>query len=229
VEAERHASQFDREKPDAAPTLRNAQLADAPAIATVLAHAFPSLYQSTFGIRELQGIVSLLQLLYEYGHLSLDDTRVCEIDGTVVAVMILHTGQPVGRGPAARFWRLLRERFGLLQAPRLFFGGVTANLMLNKRIPNAPELVYIEALAVAEPFRGHGIGSQLLADAEAWARARGRTRLALHVLVNNSGARRLYERTGFRLWREREPESPWQSALPPSPWSAILLTRELDG
>lgn len=228
MEAECHASQFDRETPTEAPTLRNAQLSDAPGVAAVLTQAFPSLYQSTFGIRENAAIESLLHILYEYGHLSLDDTRVCESGGKVVAVMILHTGDSVGRGSPARYWRLLREQFGLLRAPRLFLGGVTANVMLSRRIPQAPDLVYIEALAVAESHRGQGIGTQLLAEAEAFARSRGRSRLALHVLVGNAGARRLYERAGFRQWREREPENPWQSALPPSAWSALLMKRDLE-
>lgn len=202
--------------------IRDAEPEDAGGVAAVLAQAFPSLYRSTFGTRDLPTIVSLLQLLYEYGHLSLEDTRLCVVDGEVAGVMILHTGRPIGRGSAARLWRLLRERFGPWRAPRMFFGGVTANLMLNGRIPTAPDLVYIEALAVAVPHRGRGIGSYLLADAEAWARDRGRSRLALHVLASNTGARRLYDRTGFHPWHDQEPPPRWQSS-----WTAILMVREL--
>ena len=233
MEAEWHIVQPNSETPSTDLTVRNAQPSDAGAVAAVLAQAFPSLYRGTFGSREPPGIVSLLHSLYEYGHLSLADTRVCVAEERVVAVMILHTGLPIGRGSVVGLWRLLYKRFGLLWAPRVYCGAIMANLMLNRRIPRAPDLVYIEALAVEESHRSRGIGSLLLADAEAWARSRGRSRLALHVLANNAGARRLYKRAGFHPWHSQGPRSRWQSlgraSLPPSSWSAILMTRRLEG
>ena len=227
MEAERPASHAESESADTSPALRNARPADARAVATVLAEAFPALYRGTFGMREPSATVDLLHSLYEHGHLSLDDTRVCVDRDAVVAVMILHTGRPIGRGGAGAYWRLVRQRFGLLRAPRIFFGGITANLMLNRRIPSAPDLVYIEALAVAQSHRGQGIGSRLLSDAEAWARDRGRSRLALHVLANNEGARRLYDRAGFHPWDDDDSRPTWRSNLPPSAWTAILMKKGL--
>jgi GNAT superfamily N-acetyltransferase len=207
--------------------LRNAEARDSGAIAEILAHAFPTLYRGTFGRWRHTDIVSLLHALYDAGHLPLDDTRLAEVDGHVVAVMVLHTGLPIGRGSAAGYWRLLQQRFGLWQSPRMFWGGIMANVMLDRRIPRAPDLVYIEALAVAESHRGLGLGSLLLADAEQWARARGRSRLALHVLASNTGARRLYERTGFRPWQGTPVRPRWQPSLPTPSWSAILMARTL--
>src|SRR5438067_4634426 len=118
------------------------------------------------------------------------------------------------------------QRYGLFRTPRIFAGGVLANLMLDRRIPRAPDLVYIEALAVAEEHRGRGLGSRLLADAERCARSIGRSRLALHVLANNTGARRLYERAGFRLWYDPRPGLRWR-LTPPSSWVALLMARPL--
>ena len=227
VEAQRHASPPDRETDSRALQVRNALPEDAPTVASVLARAFPALYRSTFGTLEKSQIISLLQTLYEVGHLPLEDTRVCVVDGAVAGVMILHTGRPIGRGDALAFWRLLRSRVGLLLAPRVYIGGILANFLLSRRIPVEPDLVYIEALAVAEPHRGTGVGTRLLADAEAWTRSRGRTRLALHVMANNPGARRLYQRVGFRPWHEREPYVQKQATLPPNSWSAMLMIREL--
>lgn len=208
-------------------SVRNAILSDAEPIAGILAEAFPSLYRSTFGPRKTSEIILLLQALYDARHLSLDDTRVCELDGSVVGVMILHTGMPIGRGSAGSYWSLLNARFGPLRAPRMFFGGIMANLMLDRRVPRAPDLVYIEALAVAERHRGKGIGSRLLADAEQWTRAAGRSRLALHVLASNTGARRLYHRVGFRPRHERAAAPHWQTSLMSSAWTAILMYRSL--
>ena len=118
MEARRHASRLDGETASRALQVRNARPEDAPAVASVLAQAFPALYRSTFGTCEPAKMESLLRLLYEYGHLPLEDTRVCVIEDTVVGVMILHTGLPIGRGEAIDFWRLLRSRIGLLRAPR---------------------------------------------------------------------------------------------------------------
>ena len=208
-------------------TLRNARPEDAAVVAGILAGAFPGLYRSTFGSMDINAIQKLLQNLYAHGHLALTDTRLCEIGGQVLGIMILHTGQPIGRGSAAQFWRLLARRYGLLRAPRMFAGGILSNLMLDSRIPRAPDLVYIEALAVAEEHRGRGIGSLLLDDAEQWARARGRRRLALHVLANNTGARRLYERVGFHLWDIPGSGKRWQHATSAPPWAALLMLRNL--
>ena len=173
-------------------------------------------------------IASLLKDLYDVGSLSLDDTRVCDWDGRVVGVMILHTGRSIGRGTMASFWSLLRRRYGLVRTPRIFFGGIMANLMLDRRIPRAPDLVYIEALAVSEVRRGQGIGSRLLADAEQWARSHGRSRMALHVLASNAGARRLYHRVGFRPWHEPAAKVRFAQSTSTPPWGAILLARRLD-
>jgi GNAT superfamily N-acetyltransferase len=233
VDAARHTSRLARHDPDPEPRaalscVRNAAPQDAASIARILAEAFPSLYNSTFGRMGVAESASLLQALYEREHLSLSDTRVCEVDGEIAAVMILHTGRPIARGTARSYWSLVVQRYGPLRAPRIFAGGVLANLMLDSRIPRAADLVYIEALAVAEQHRGKGLGSRLLADAEHWARAHGRRRLALHVLASNAGARRLYERTGFRPWHAHS-SAPRSRGLPRGrSWSAILMVRTLE-
>jgi len=58
---------------------------------------------------------------------------------------------------------------------------------------------YISSLAVDPAWQGQGLGGALLDHLEAVSRAAGKTRLALHVVDSNSGARRLYEQHGFRL------------------------------
>ena len=207
--------------------VRNAEAGDSLAVAMMLARTFPSLYRGTFGRQCEARIVSLLHSLYDAGHLSLADTRVCEVGGSVAGVMILNTGRPIGRGSAAGYWRLLHGKFGRLHAPRVFLGSLIATKMLDRRIPRGSDLVYIEALAVAEEHRGRGLGSLLLADAEAWALDRGRTRLALHVLASNTGARRLYERSGFRPWYDLASKSRWHTPFPNSSWASILRARAL--
>ncbi|MFI5174489.1 MAG: GNAT family N-acetyltransferase [Terriglobia bacterium] len=55
---------------------------------------------------------------------------------------------------------------------------------------------YIASIATAEEFRGQGIGSRLLAFAEAYARPRSR-HIFLCVSSFNTRARVLYERQGY--------------------------------
>ena len=56
----------------------------------------------------------------------------------------------------------------------------------------------VEMLAVERQHRGRGIGHALLAELISVARSAGYGELTLHVRRDNDGARRLYERTGFK-------------------------------
>jgi ribosomal protein S18 acetylase RimI-like enzyme len=56
---------------------------------------------------------------------------------------------------------------------------------------------HISDIAVAPGLDGHGIGSRLLAYAEAWAKGRGCRFITLSVFPANARARALYERRGY--------------------------------
>ncbi len=62
----------------------------------------------------------------------------------------------------------------------------------------AKPLLNIHDLAVVPGRRGGGVGRALLAAAEAHARAAGCCKLTLEVQDDNTPARALYERCGFR-------------------------------
>lgn len=66
---------------------------------------------------------------------------------------------------------------------------------------------YICGMALFPEYRGRGIGTRLLAYAEQAARERGFGKLSLIVFEQNAGAKRLYEKTGYREVR-REPVRP---------------------
>lgn len=57
---------------------------------------------------------------------------------------------------------------------------------------------YVQGLGVYPQHQGKGIGTLLLAHAEDLARKRNLTQLCLDVAETNSGARKLYERTGLK-------------------------------
>ena len=52
-------------------------------------------------------------------------------------------------------------------------------------------------MAVAREWRGHGVGSALLAAAIEWARDRGLHKLSLGVFAHNTAAIELYRKFGF--------------------------------
>jgi ribosomal protein S18 acetylase RimI-like enzyme len=62
----------------------------------------------------------------------------------------------------------------------------------------APGTWYVNVLAVLPAFRNLGLGGRLLRRAEETGRASGRRGLSIIVADANQGARRLYERLGYR-------------------------------
>ena len=204
--------------------IRPAQPDDAASISLILAQAFPSLYTWTFGRLSTQQTANLLCALYRAGTLALATTQVAEEESCIVGVAILHVGESIGRGTMGAYWKVIWSQLGLTRAVRAFAGGVFANFAINKRIPKGDDLVYIEGLAVTEGARGRGVGARLLTESAAWGVARNRPRMALHVLQSNAGARRLYERMGFRL-AHPEPR-PAPSGSRRQGWVSLLMTRE---
>ncbi|HEY6325961.1 MAG TPA: GNAT family N-acetyltransferase [Candidatus Cybelea sp.] len=62
---------------------------------------------------------------------------------------------------------------------------------------------FVAYMAVDPECRGSGVGAALLAAAEDEARRRGLPYMALMVTEDNAGARRLYERGGYRTERRQ--------------------------
>ena len=67
------------------------------------------------------------------------------------------------------------------------------------RHTNKPGEAYIEWVGVLDSARGQGIGSTLLAWAEATARANSCHCLTLEVISSNQRAIQLYQRKGFTI------------------------------
>ncbi len=65
---------------------------------------------------------------------------------------------------------------------------------------------YFYAFRVMEMFRGRGIGTMLMDEAEALVAARGYAWTTIAVAKDNDDARRLYERLGYRVFRDDDGE-----------------------
>ena len=90
--------------------------------------------------------------------------------------------------------------------------GATADLIATcavaAREPSGsalPRRAHISDLYVEESCRRAGVATALVADALALARARGLECVTLEVEADNAGARRLYEKLGFRGESLRSP------------------------
>lgn len=85
----------------------------------------------------------------------------------------------------------------------------------------APDTGYVYALSTVREMQGQGVGSRMLEFAE---RYRGPAGMSIIVSDANSGARRLYERHGYRHAATRpmvkegwkNPGSNWQLLIKPA-------------
>jgi ribosomal protein S18 acetylase RimI-like enzyme len=78
----------------------------------------------------------------------------------------------------------------------LAHAGVAVLRMMPEPLSGA-DAAHLDVLAVALAAEGRGVGSRLVAAAEALAAAEGATCMTLHVINSNARARALYERHGF--------------------------------
>ena len=83
--------------------------------------------------------------------------------------------------------------------------------------------VWLEAAAVAKPMRSQGIGTSLVQAAEALAAEHGFRVVDLGVEDSNPGARRLYERLGYRSVARHD----FQYAGAPVPNPGVVMRKEL--
>lgn len=59
------------------------------------------------------------------------------------------------------------------------------------------QIGHVSDLVVAVEAEGQGVGRALMGAAEEWASGQGYPMMQLHVLLDNAGARVLYERLGY--------------------------------
>jgi ribosomal protein S18 acetylase RimI-like enzyme len=110
--------------------------------------------------------------------------------------------------PPAEGWPVRRRRYEeALEDGAVLFLAVRGDEAVGFALafPQAPRanlaidrLLEIETIAVLPEARGAGVGSALMDAVEAWADAHGIEHLQVAVREANDGARRLYERRGFK-------------------------------
>lgn len=101
------------------------------------------------------------------------------------------------------------------ERPEDFPDFIRPMIELEQRVP---ESYYVNMLATYPRFQGRGIGSRLVREADAIARAGDANLISILVFGHNHGAQRLYRRLGFELV-DRRP----MAASPVTPAGEILL------
>jgi ribosomal protein S18 acetylase RimI-like enzyme len=161
---------------------------DTEAVARLFVRAFAEKMRSLSGVPEedwadLLVEAEVLPLSAHEGHL------VAELEGAVVGVLSLDWQ---GRGTPATVPRPRSGRFSWWQRWKVRF----AQWVITQRAK--PGEAYVQYIGVDPGAQGNGVGTRLLGRGEVIARERGLTRCTLYVAAGNAGARRLYERLGFR-------------------------------
>jgi ribosomal protein S18 acetylase RimI-like enzyme len=165
------------------PPFRLAEAKDAPALAELVNFAGEGLPLYLWDRLKQPGQtawdVGLERARREKSGFSYRNAVVAEIDGKCAACLI---GYPQPEHPEPIDYAAMPPIFVPLQE--------LENLAANSW--------YVNVLAAYPDFRGQGLGTKLLAIADELADATGKSGLSLIMSDANEGARRLYERRGYR-------------------------------
>lgn len=138
----------------------------------------------------------------ETGAFSFRNTIVREVSGAVAACLI---GYPLDDEPGPADYASM---------PPVF-------VPMQELEDMAPGTWYVNVLATYPVHRGKGFGSTLLALADAMARDCGKRSLSVIVADSNTGARKLYDRAGYREHARRPMvKESWLS--PGTDWVLLL-------
>ena len=112
---------------------------------------------------------------------------------------IYHTEDVEGYefGCLDRYWTNGEERILVAED-----GSVVAYLSIEVHHEPDADFIYLDDLSVTESYRGLGIGSALIHEAEVYAQEIGIQHILFHVEKSNTEAFRLYEKLGYIVFRD---------------------------
>ena len=157
----------------------------------------PNLYSYSFIEREPE-IYEFFRLFYKTpGTMySKENVVVEEENGKIRGLFLAYPASDM-KQLARNMLKCIKEMFmisGFLNILKMIF-----RLRLNKYLPvTEHDGFFISNLAVFEEYRGKGIAVKLLERAEEMAIEKGLNKLSLVVEIDNSRAKRVYEKFGFQ-------------------------------
>lgn len=167
--------------------IRHATLSDAPILAELVNYAGEGLplylWSKMAAPGESAWDVGRKRAAREEGSFSYRNATVIEQDGACAGALI---------------------GYEIADAPEPAGADMPAMFVPLQELENlAPSTWYVNILAVLPRFRGQGLGAQLLGVADETGRKLGKTGMSVIVSDANHGARRLYERCGYRAAASR--------------------------
>jgi ribosomal protein S18 acetylase RimI-like enzyme len=191
-------------------TYRPARITDADALAALVNYAGEGmplhLWERMCELGETAWDVGRRRAAREEGSFSYRNAVVADIDGRAVGALIGYA-QPTDPEP-------------------IDYASMPAPFVPLQELENlAPGSWYVNVLAVEPDERGKGIGAKLLGIADETARRGGLRSLSVIVSDANHGARRLYERCGYREAGSRLMFKDWDWENEGTAW--VLLTKAL--
>lgn len=107
-------------------------------------------------------------------------------------------------------------------------------LSQNKEIADGIHRAYLFSFRIKPAYRNQGLGSAVIRFVEEDLKNRGFSSIRLNVARNNIKARRLYERSGYRVigsdpgvWNYQDQNGNWQTVKEPA-WKMLKLFSSSD-
>ena len=173
--------------------VRKAGQDDREAVARLLFHSAPDMYERFSGGRE-RALATLERAFDEPGNLASGEvTWVAEVNGTPAAAMAAFPVAEAAERSRAYMAITLRR------TPVWRWPGVLWLYWVGGRASPSPRenSFYIDALATDPALRRRGAARALLDEAERLARSQGLPAVSLDTTLTNEGARALYAAAGF--------------------------------
>ncbi|WP_433748099.1 GNAT family N-acetyltransferase [Falsibacillus pallidus] len=167
-------------------TIRKAQKADSQQAAVLIYDAIHDIGEALTGETDHDKVLQQLAAFFqtEGNRLSFENSYVKVEDGEVVGMIIMYHGKDAEK---------LDET--IIEHLRAKSGDVGAETEKEADLDD----FYIDTLSVAQDHGGRGIGTALIERALSEAKERGYPTVSLNVEEENTGAKRLYSRLGFRV------------------------------
>ena len=126
-----------------------------------------------------------------------DEQRICELFIEMLQT-IYHTDDVHGYDPGYldRYWKNVEDIILVAEDEE-----VIAYLAVEVHREDV-DYIYLDDLSVTEKKRGNGIGTSLIHKAENYAHELGLTDILFHVEKTNTSAFHLYERLGYKVFRD---------------------------
>jgi ribosomal protein S18 acetylase RimI-like enzyme len=126
---------------------------------------------------------------------------VCDDDENMMGILVSFSGRETSS------WNDLKAYFRILNFYNFLKCAVKGTL-INRSLTASlgKNDYYLSNIAVDPQYRGHGIGTYILKNAVKTAEDKGCRRVLLDVTFKNKGAKRLYERFGFKVYSKNNPK-----------------------